>query len=327
MKSHLLIGLLLLFSTDLVSQEKIVLRMGTIAVEGSEWANVYHEMKNELETKSKGLLGLKIYHSSDENDLIQLFNNKQCDILALTISGVGKLVPESYLLSLPFLFSSYEELNFVKNKLTARFIELFHQRNYQFLGWGDFGFVYFFSKKPIKTYSDFQKTKLWVWSLDPIGKMFAEGTVKDAAFLPLQSVLPGLQKNEIQTVYNSSYGILAFQWHTQIQYMADLPLAAGVGITLMAEDTFSKQSIENQNLIQETMQKYHEKLVKNIELQNQNSQKILKENGMTVIHVPLLEQRKWKQIGINIQNRLSGEFFEKSLLEEVRKYILEYKQQ
>ena len=83
---------------------------------------------------------------------------------------------------------------------------------------------------------------MWV----PQGDHVAEAGFKAAGVtpisLPLADVYTSLQTGLIDTAANTPSGAIAFQWHTKIKYMVDLPLTYVVGILVVDKKVFDALS-------------------------------------------------------------------------------------
>ena len=304
---------------------KEIIKLGTLATEGSAWGKTFSQMNAELRQKSGGELQLQFHWGRDETDLVDLIKSRRLDSVSLTSVGLTQVLPAASIFQLPMLFSTYEELDYVRDNLTPRFSEQFEENGQVVLGWGDLGFIYLFSKNLIKTQTDLQKTRVWVMSIDPIAKVFAAAAGQEPVLLPFEGVLSSLSENEIQTVYTSPLACIVYQWQTQIKYMTDLRLAAGVGGTIMDKRRFDKLSREHQRLLREITEKYHEQLKIIIRQSNEESIQILKDQGVQVVPVLPQERQKWRQMAEQVQNQLVGQLYERELLEEVRGLIKQYR--
>lgn len=300
-----------------------ILKLGTFAPEGSSWSTVFKEINSTFQKETKNTLKFKFYFGKDETDLIDLFNSRQLDAISMTSVGLGKLVPEFNIFQLPLLFISYQELDYVRTNLTAYFQELLSKKGWILLGWVDLGFIYLFSKSPIKTQTDLQKTRFWVWMHDPTSRAFASASGREPILLPFEDVLPSLKNNEIQTVYNSPMGCIVYQWYSEVNYMTNLPLAAGVGGTVMHRDRYMSISEKNRTLLMKIQKEYHEYLIGKIREDNEMSLDLLKKEGIQFISMPPREKMKWQQISVQVQNQFVGQLYDEKLLINVRKLLSE----
>jgi len=307
--------------------DKEIIKWGTLATEASDWGQVLKQMNAELVKQSGGKLKIRFYFGRDEQDLVSLLNNKQSDVASMTTVGLGQVLPEIAALQMPMLFSEYEEWDYVKENLTEEFVKRFDKAGYTFLGWADLGFIYLFSKERIRTQSDLQKSKIWAWTLDPLAKAIALAAGREPVLLPIESVLTALINGDVQTVYAPPLGCLVYQWHTQVKYMTDLRLNVGIGAAIMNKGRFERLSKEHRDLLQRIAKKYHERLVKRIRESNEESLRVLKQRGLQVTSVPRIEERKWRQVFVRVQNQFVGQLYEKELLDQIRNLVKQHRNQ
>lgn len=325
--SHLLWFICILFLVvSGNSLEKKPIRLGTLATEKSDWGNSLKEMNAELIKESNGQLKLALTFSMDEERLIDLMRKGQFDAVSVTGVGLGWVLGDLFIFELPMLFSSYEELDYVRSRLTPEFSRRFEDINYVFLGWGDLGFTYLFSKKPIRTQSDLKKTRFWVPDLDPVAEAFAIESGEKPTLASVSNVLSMLERDEIDTVYGPPYGCLALQWYTHLKYMSDLILAPGVAATIINKRRFDTLSNNEKILFKNISEKHHHLNREIIRKRNEESIDVLKREGIEIISIPLKEKQKWQSVALRVQNQLAaqGRFYDQELLNMVRKLLEEF---
>jgi TRAP-type C4-dicarboxylate transport system substrate-binding protein len=316
--------LFLLVSGNTLDQKPI--RLGTLATEGSDWGNSLKEMNAELIKESNGQLKLALTFSMDEERLIDLMRKGQFDAVSVTGMGLGWVLGDLFIFELPMLFSSYEELDYIRSKLAPEFSRRFEDINYVLLGWGDLGFTYLFSKQPIRTQSDLKKTRFWVSDIDPVAKAFAVESGEKPTLASVSNVLSMLEHDEIDTVYGPPYGCLALQWYTQLKYMSDLILAPGIAATIINKRRFDMLSESEGNLFKKISEKHHRLNREIIRKRNEESIDVLKNEGIEIVSIPLKEKQKWHSVALRVQNQLAaqGRFYDKDLLDMVRKLLEEF---
>ncbi len=305
-----------------------VLKLGApLVTEASSWGTHFKRMNAELIRESGGELRFQFYFGGgDEQSAVERLRYNQYDVVTLTVPGLEELLPELAVMQLPMLFSSYDELDFVREHLTDHMARQFERNDYVFLGWGDYGFVYLFSVEPVRTQTDLQRTRFWVWDLDPVAKAFAARAGGEPILLPIQNVLGSLEAGEIQTIPASPLACIALQWHPKLGYMTDMKLSAGVGATVLNKGRFDQLSAEHQELLMRTAQKYHMSLGTQVRAENEESIKTLLGRGIQVLTVPEREQLKWKQVAGQVHDQFAGVLYSAELLERVRSLLEEYRQ-
>src|SRR5277367_5811466 len=90
-----------------------VLKIATLAPEGSPWMNLFHEWGKNIETRSAGKVKVKFYAggvAGDERDAVRKMRLGQLSGAAVTAIGLGLIQSEVRVLELPMLIKNYAEL-------------------------------------------------------------------------------------------------------------------------------------------------------------------------------------------------------------------------
>jgi len=164
---------LLLFTSPAWSMTLI--RLATIAPEGSTWMETMHAIDEELRERSGGELGFKFYPNmtmGDEKDVIRKMRLGQLNGAGFTGFGLGEILPELRILELPYLFRDDAEIDYVTSQLTDYFSRALAERGFILLGWADVGWIYFLSDKPVAEPADLKGLKVWMWEGDPLALAF-----------------------------------------------------------------------------------------------------------------------------------------------------------
>ena len=141
MLKHFFLIFFFIFISNAHTQIKETIKAGTLAPDGSDWAVIFEQMNAELINKSKEQIQFRFFFGRDEKELVDLLQNQQLDAALMSTAGLGSILPETFVFQLPMLFLSYEELDFVRDKLTDHYYKLFEKEGYVLLGWGDMGYI------------------------------------------------------------------------------------------------------------------------------------------------------------------------------------------
>ena len=155
------------------AEDPSIIKFATLAPEGSTWTNVLRDVDKEIQEKSGGKIRLKIYAggvSGDEKDVVRKMRINQIHCAAFTGVGLGEILSDVRIFDLPFFLKEYKEVDNIRDKFTARFVEKFDEKGYIFLGWTEVGFVHFYSTVNIKTMDDLRSAKMWMWEGDPLAQ-------------------------------------------------------------------------------------------------------------------------------------------------------------
>lgn len=322
------VALLALLVPSAASAAPVIFKTATVAPKDSPWMDSFRALDKEVRAATGGAAGFQFFPgmvSGDEKDVVRKMRAGQLQGAALTAVGLQMIEPNTLVLQLPMLFRGYKELDYVREKLSPRMDELVAKKGFVILGHSDLGYTYIFTQSPVAGLADFQNVKMWGWEDEPISKRFFEMAGISQVNLGLTDVLPGLQRGMITGVYNSPLGAMALQWDKHVSHITGLALVIGVGATVVTKKQWDKLSPENQAKILAISKKHHTQLGKVIRKRNKAAVKQLKKQGLKIVKVPPAELERLKAFAKRVREDLSKTMFLPGLLDEVEKYIQEYR--
>ena len=291
MRKHFLQRLLVLLLASLAvtspqAKPEFELKFATLAPAGTTWMNLLQDWGDEVKQKSDGRLVFKFYPGGvqgDEPDVVKKMRFNQLQGAAFSGHGIGLLYSPARVMELPFLFDSFDEIDFVRKQLMPGFRTGFHDNGYELLGWMEIGFVHMFSKAPIASLDEMKKHRVWLWQGDPMGKAFFDASGISPVPLSIMDVYTSLSTGLIDTVYSTPLASIALQWFTKTRYVSDLPLTNAIGALVVSRKFFDKLPPDLQTLLRESGEKAGEKLITATRRDNLKSVDELKARGLTFI--------------------------------------------
>ena len=155
----------------------------------------FHEWAKNVEEHTGGKIKVKFFAggtAGDERDAVRKMRLGQLNGAAVTAIGLGLINSEVRVLELPMLINSYDELDYVRNKLDADLRKKFDDKGYVLLAWGDVGPVHIFSNTPIRGKADLAQLKLWAWVDDALVRALFQQLGVNGVPLGVPDVLPSL---------------------------------------------------------------------------------------------------------------------------------------
>lgn len=284
MRNILLLGLTL-FALSARADEPYVLKFATLAPQGSTWMNIISDWATKVDKESQGRLKLKLYPggvSGDEPDVLRKIRFGQLQGGALTGHGIGYIYSPARVLEIPFMYQSYDEVDYVRNKLIPDIRAGFRKNDFELVGWMETGFVRVFSKVPVHSMDEIKKRRIWQWQGDQLtGAFFTAANVSPVP-LPITEVFTSLSTGLIDTTVAPPLGAIALQWFTKTPYMVDINLADGVGGLLVSGKFFNKLPKDLQDLLLRTGNEASMRLLSETRRDNEKSLDVLKKNGVSV---------------------------------------------
>jgi len=321
-KVCLILSLLLpLLATPSARAEPVVLKIATVAPNGSAWMRIFKKMNAKIQKETKGDVKIKFYPGQvqgDERDVVRKIRTGQLHGGSFTTVGLSMINPKVLVLQMPLMFDTAKQLNKVRSAMNEEFEKSFREKGFELLGWGDIGWVYLFSNKPVDSKDALKKQKVWAWQDDPLTKaMFKEAGVKPK-LLGLPQVYPAMNTGMVDAVYNAPLAALTLQWHTKVKYYTDFPLAIAIGATVVDKKTWDKISPEHRKIVKAITVKYSRALTKRVHKDNKKALKSLQKT-LKVVPVTAAKKKEFKDIAMKVANKFVPRYYPKALLQKVMK--------
>ncbi|NNJ94983.1 MAG: TRAP transporter substrate-binding protein DctP [Halobacteria archaeon] len=321
---------LALLSPPLLAEKTWVLKFATLAPSGTTWMNLLEEWAETVKTESGGRLVFKIYPGGvqgDEPDVLKKIRFGQLHGGAFTGYGIGRIYSPARVLELPFLFENIHEIDYVREQLMPDIEQGYRDNGYEMLGWMEVGYVYFFSRQPIRSLEDLAKARLWYWQGDPLGKAFFDASGLSPVPLSVIDVYTSLSTGMIDTVYAPPLGALALQWFSKTQYITNVPMANGIGSLVVSRRFFQGLPQDLQLLLKRTGRATGEKLVTATRRDNEAGLEVLQEHGLQLIEgdADLVSGEIETISAAAGQSLIDNGYLPGSLIERVRALIREYR--
>ena len=224
-------------------------KVATLSPDGSFWMKTMRAAGKEVAVATDDRVKFKWYPGGvmgDDKAVLRKMRVGQLQGAALPMGELLSFYPDSQAYGIPFLFRSYEEVDYVRSQLDASLIEGFAEGGMEVLGIAEGGFGYFLATEPVRVPEDLRQQKVWVPQNDVVSARLAQSIGVTPIPLTLPDVLPGLQTGLINTVAVSPIGAIALQWHTRVDYVTDIPLMYFCGVMTLTGKSFNKLSAQDQ---------------------------------------------------------------------------------
>jgi TRAP-type transport system periplasmic protein len=304
------------------------IKLGTLAPQGSTWHQLLMEMAQKWSQASNGQVELKIYAGGtqgNEGEMIRKIGIGQLQAASITAIGLHEITPEPQAEDVPFLIDSYEEYDYVHEKLRPQLDDALARKGYTPIQWGEVGFVYFFSTEPYRTPADFSKGKIFTWNGDPA----AEAAWRKAGFRPVvlssTDLIPALTSKMVNII--SQPPLYAFTTHIfeRADNMLNLHWGFLTGATVVKKDVWDRIPPEVQKKLLEIGEEYGERTRKDVRKQNEDAIEQMKKRGLTINQPADIEE--WRKVAERAHEVIRGKVVPAAIYDEVVRLRDEYRAQ
>ena len=188
--------LILVLACSSGSIAKTPLSGGALSVAGDPIDQVWQLFTAGLEREAPGAFDLKLLirgETGGEEALMSAVRRGRMNMGSFTGSGMSAVVPEFSLIMAPYLFNSYEELDFVLDTYLADPLwTMAAERNLYVFGWLDDGWLNLYAKDPLLAPEDLAGYPMRAWQV-PTSRLFFETLGADTIGMAFPDFIPSLQ--------------------------------------------------------------------------------------------------------------------------------------
>ena len=307
---------------------KYVIKLAALSPEGTSWADTGYQFKKYVEEKSLGQVQVIWYLGGimgDEPDEFLKIRLGQLQGGGFTHLGLGIMVPETMILTLPFLFQSYEEIDYIVSELNPYFTQLFEKKGFILSGWLEAGLNYWFAPKKIESIQDCSTLKIWAWERNPIITESNKRLSFQNVPVTLPNVLAALERGYIDTFFGPIYAVLGLQWYTQAGYIVDPPFSYAPAAIVMDKKFIERLPPEFQKLIQDAWDLYLPPLVQTIREENRKAHQGFLSRGMKQITLDANTVQLFQDATRPIYDKFADNIYPSWLLEKTLTKLEEYR--
>jgi TRAP-type C4-dicarboxylate transport system substrate-binding protein len=235
MKRAIFFGLVLFFCiggivipNTYAKQVKYNLKIATLAPKSVGWAkNIVKIIHPAIDRVTDGNVKLKWYWGGvmgDDKDYIQKMKIGQIDGAALTGQGTVLACPEMAVLELPFMFRSFDEVDYVRERMMDRFDAAAEKHGYKIIVWADQDFDQIYSVKyEMNSFDDFRKAKIITWYGTLEQKVLAKlGSSPVPVGVP--EVVSSMRQGIADSFIGPAIWLVGSQMYTMVKYVNPLKI-------------------------------------------------------------------------------------------------------
>jgi TRAP-type C4-dicarboxylate transport system substrate-binding protein len=311
------------------AMDPVRIDLGTLALKDSSFYTALAEMGESWRKTSGGAINLVIHAGGvqgSEASMVKMMRGRSLAAGMFTVVGLSQIDPSVGGLSfLPLTFRSWDEYDYVVERLSPRLEKVLLDKGFVVLFWGDAGWVRFFSKSPALYPDDFKRFKMFTWA----GNSDQVDLMKALGYNPIPSetadILTGLQTDRINAIPLPPNQALMLQCYSHARNMLDLKWSVLSGATVIRKDIWDRMPADIQGKLRSAAQSAGTKIRASARKEDQDSITAMQKRGLTLNVVTPQIEEQWLKLTKVIYPELRGKSVPADIFDEVQRLVAEFR--
>jgi len=326
-KLHL--GMLLLMLGLFVSVANAAdIKIATLVPNQSQWMQDMRAAGKVIEERTEGRVKLKFYGGGTqgtEQGVLRKIRIGQLHGGTFSPTDFMKQYSAVNIYGLPFVFQSWEEMRYVRERMDPALEAGFEDINFVTFGFvGSFSVV--LSNEPISSHQDMKGKKVWLPQGDTISYEAMKRLELSPVALPVTDVLTGLQTGLLDIAAIPPEVAVALQWHTRVKYVTDMPVLFAMSFLALDKRTFDKLSPGDQLVLREVLGEVYANIDRSAPMESENAMEALVKFGIQKVEADEGQFAELREIMSKANRDMANEgTFPVERYEEMQGYLNDYR--
>ena len=261
-----------------------------------------------------------------EAEMVRRMRIGQLQAALLSVVGLREIEPSiAALQNLPLAFRSWEELDYVREKMRPSMEKKFLEKGYVVLAWGDAGWVRFFSKQAAYSPDDFKKMKFFAWGAEAEQQEIMKSLGYTPVPLEPTDILPSIQTGMINVVPSTPYFALASQIYNSAPNMLEINWAPIVGAFVITQKAWDEMSPESRIALKTSSDKAGGLIRMQARKEVEEAVEAMKKRGLQVNKPNAEQMKEWRTLSETLYPRIRGKMVPTETFDEVFAHLKNFR--
>ena len=314
---------------DAQADEAMAIRLGALAPRGTAWHRKLLEIGEQWRAVQGPGSQFIVYGGGSqggEADMVRRMRIGQLNAAMLTVIGLTEIdASVAALQKMPLVFRSWDELDYVREKLRPALEKRFFDKGFVVLCWGDAGWVRFFSKEPAQRPADYRRMKMFAWAGDAPQADIMKALGYQPVVLEVSDILPGLQTGMVNAVPSTPFWALTLQFFGHAPYMLELDWAPMVGALLVTRKAWDAMTPAAREVLRTAGEAAGVELRALSRREQQESVVAMQKRGLKVQSLSAEAEAEWRRAAEDMYPMVRGRMVPVEFFDEVQRLLRDYR--
>jgi TRAP-type C4-dicarboxylate transport system substrate-binding protein len=244
----------------------------------------------------------------------------------LSVVGLREIEPSiSALQNMPLLFRSWDEVDHVREKMRPAIEKRFADKGFVVIGWGDAGWVRFFSKAPAARPDDYKSMKFFAWGAESEQQAIMKSLGYTPVPLETADILPAIQTGMISVLPSTPYFALASQAYVSAPHMLEINWAPIVGALVLTRKAWDDMSPAGRQAMRSAGERAGVQMRLRARAEVDEAVEAMKKRGLVVTRPTPEQMREWDTLAEQLYPRIRGTMVPADTFDEVMMHLKAYR--
>jgi TRAP-type C4-dicarboxylate transport system substrate-binding protein len=309
--------------------QAVQLRIGSLVPKNSPYHQSLMEMGEAWRAAQGGNARFNVFTDGSqggEAEMARRLRIGQLQGALLSVVGLREIEPSvAALQNMPLLFKNWDEVDHVREKMRPAMEKRFADKGFVVVGWGDAGWVRFFSKEPAFRPDDFKRMKFFTWGSEPEQQAIMKTLGYTPVPLETADILPSLQTGMINVVPSTPYFALAGQVFNTAPHMLEINWAPIVGALVVTQKAWDSMSPAAQQALRTSGERAGAQMRAQARKEVDEAVGAMQKRGLTVNRPNAEQMREWNDLAEKLYPRIRGTMVPAETFDEVFAHLKAYR--
>lgn len=305
------------------------LRIGSVVPKNSLYHQSLMELGEAWRTAQGGGARYVVFTDGSqggEAEIARRMRIGQLQGALMSVVGLREIEPTAAAMqNLPLLFRSWDELDYVRDKMRPAMEKRFADKGFVVVAWGDAGWVRFFSKEAAFRPDDYKRMRFFAWGSEPDQQAIMKSLGYTPVPLETADILPAVQTGMINVVPSTPYFALATQVFGTVSNMLEInwaPIVGALVVTLKAWDAMTPAA---QQALRAAGEKAGMQMRTQARKEVNEAVDAMKKRGLVVNKPNADQMHEWTELAEKLYPRIRGSMVPADTFDEVFAHLKAYR--
>lgn len=309
--------------------QKISWKVATLAPQEIGYAKEFKAILiPALSKATDGDLAVKVYWGGvmgDDRQYLDKMRIGQLQGAGLSAQGTLNMSKPVGVLSLPFLFNNFEEVDYIKKRMLARFDGLIAADGFRLLMWLDQDFDQIYSTKfPVTKLADFSRARFIIWPGVLEGK-FLERLGTQPVISGVTEIPSSIKAGVADAAIAPSIFVVGAQLYSTFKYINNTKTRYFPAFTVCSNKAWDQLPPQYQKAVSEGREKWSRDFCALTRNDSEKAVKAMKQYGLQVVNSSPGELRELREKTLPLWDELTGKLYTRELLNEIKENLAQYR--